>query len=94
MMSVGTSRQTDGTETSLPNNTEFPLRHPLMALFYRGTVKNFIVKPTAGKPGYICDSKGKIVGNLEIEEYYNSQWEAEPVKSSYYRINILDKKNN
>lgn len=84
----------DGIETILPDNTMFPLRHPGMALFYRGTVKNFIVKPTAERPGYICDNKGNKVGNLEIEEYYNSRWEAEPVKSSYYRINILDKNNN
>lgn len=83
----------DGTETALPNNTEFPLRHPTMALFYRAQLKNFIVRPTAEKNGYICDSMGNKVGYLEIEEYYNSSWEAEPVNSSYYRINILDKNN-
>ncbi len=83
----------DGTETALPNNTEFPLCHPGMALLYRGTVKNFFVEATAGKCGYICDSMGNKVGYLEIEEYYNSSWEAEPVNSSYYRINILDKNN-
>lgn len=84
--------KTDGSETVLPNNTEFPLRHPGMALFYHGTIKNFIVKSTNENAGYICYSNGDKVGNLEIEEYYNTRWEVEPVKSSYYRINIVDKK--
>ena len=83
----------DGTEIALPNNTESPLRHPCMALFYHGTLNKFIVKPTSEKVGYICDNKGNKVGNLEIQEYFNSEWEVEPVKSSYYRINIIDKKN-
>lgn len=81
----------DGTETKLPDNTEFPLSHPGFALFYQGTVNNFIVKPTDEKTGYICNSKGVKIGNLEIGDYYHLRWEVEPVKSSYYKINMVDK---
>ena len=82
----------DGSETVLSINTDFPLRHPGMALFYQGAVNNFIVKPSDQKAGYICDKNGAEVGNIKIEDYYNLEWEVEPVKSSYYRINVIDKK--
>ena len=82
----------DGSEKVLPINTDFPLRHPGMALIYQGAVNNFIVKPSDEKAGYICDKNGAEVGNIKIEDYYNLKWEVEPVKSSYYRNNVIDKK--
>lgn len=79
----------DGTETPLPDNCEFPLRHPGMALYYKPEINRFIVIGKNGAPGYICDSNGNKIGNLQIEEFYNTEWEAEPVKSSYWRKHIL-----
>lgn len=86
--------KTDGSEVILPDNTLSPLNHPAMALLYNGTVKNFIVKPTAEKSGYICNKFGAKVGNIEIEEYYPQYWEPQPVKSSYYyRTNLVGTKS-
>lgn len=79
----------DGTETPLPDNCEFPLRHPGMALYYKPEINRFIVIGKNGTPGYICDSNGNRIGNLQIEEFYNTEWEAEPVKSSYWRKHII-----
>lgn len=79
----------DGTETPLPDNCEFPLRHPGMALYYKPEINRFIVIGKNGAPGYICDSNGNKIGNLQIEEFYNTEWEVEPVKSSYWRKHIL-----
>lgn len=80
----------DGTETPLPDNCEFPLRHPGMALYYKPEINRFIVIGKNGATGYICDFNGNRIGNLQIEEFYNTEWEAEPVKSSYWRKHILD----
>lgn len=79
----------DGTEIPLPDNCEFPLRHPGMALYYKPEINRFIVIGKNGTPGYICDSNGNRIGNLQIEEFYNTEWEAEPVKSSYWRKHII-----
>lgn len=79
----------DGTETPLPDNCEFPLRHPGMALYYKPEINRFIVVGKNGAPGYICDFNGNRIGNLQIEEFYNTEWEVEPVKSSYWRKHIL-----
>lgn len=79
----------DGTATPLPDNCEFLLDHALMALYYDTDINRFIVQPKDGIPGYICDFNGNRIGNLQIQEYYNPHWEAEPVKSSYWRKHIL-----
>lgn len=79
----------DGTAISLPDNCRFPLRHPLAALYYDTDIRYFIVEGNGSMPGYLCDFNGNRVGNISIEEYFNSEWEAEPVKSSYWRKYIL-----
>lgn len=79
----------DGTETPLPDNCEFPFSDPLMALYYKPEINRFIVIGKNGVPGYICDFNGNRIGNLQIEEFYNTEWEVEPVKSSYWRKHIL-----
>lgn len=84
----------DGTETLLPDNCEFPLRHPQMGLFYKPSINRFIVIGKNGTPGYICDFNGNKVGNLLIEEFYNTGWEAEPVNSSYWRKHIFGEDDN
>ncbi|MDE6346071.1 MAG: hypothetical protein K2L55_05320 [Muribaculaceae bacterium] len=86
--------KTDGTETPLPDNCEFPLCHPLMALYYKPEINRFIVIGKNGAPGYICDFNGNKIGNLQIEEFYNMEWEVEPVKSSYWRKHILGEDDN
>lgn len=73
----------NGSATPLPDNCKFPLRHPGMALFYESDINRFFVNVN-DSTGYLCDFSGNKVGNILIEEYYNSRWEAEPVKSSYW----------
>lgn len=79
----------DGTETALPDNCRFPIEHPLTVLWYDADINRFIVMPDVDTPGYICDFNGNKVGNILFDEYYHREWEAEPVKSSYWRRHVL-----
>lgn len=82
-----------GVATQLPGQCQYLLDHPLMALFYKNDITNFIVMPTENLPGYICDIRGKKVSDVMIEVYYNRWWEGEPVKSCYWKEHILGHKD-
>lgn len=60
-----------------------------MALYYKPEINRFIVICKNGASGYICDFNGNKIGNLQIEEFYNTEWEVERVESSYWHKHIL-----
>lgn len=78
----------EGNAIPLPGNTKFPLNHPLMAFYYNTDIHYFIANFEKSDPAYLCDFNGNRIGNISLDEYYNREWENEPVKSSYWRIHI------
>lgn len=80
----------NGVATPLPDNCNFPLRKPGMALYYDTNIHYFIVNGySKSKLGYLCDFSGKRIGNISFDQFYSLSWQAYPVNSSYFQKYIL-----